>query len=131
MKPRILLIIDSSEQHCIGCLQREISPYTFVDYAEPLDPDSIKEYLQENPDSFDAIALFAAEQTPMRQGISRVPLIEAARSVYDGPMILFYDLSCIQDNYPGSTLDVRLCVLPSEFDKMVENVFSELCSLPK
>jgi hypothetical protein len=119
MKPRILLLMDSTDQYHFIAVHGDRSPYTFVDYQGKFTEDSVRDFLQQHRGEYDAVAVFSINvYADVRETMERT---------FDGPKILLHSLLFGYEPPDGQyTMQVHFPVLPSKFDKLVEKHFKNL-----
>ena len=118
MKPRILLLIDPTEEALFSAFQMPDS-YSFVQYTGNLTRKSAREYLKRHKKDVDAVLVMSA--------FDRDALISAAEEYFNGPKIIW---NTVGNRYVPAEgkyiLEVGPKTPPSEFDELVREHFSQL-----
>ncbi len=119
MKPRILLLIDPTEEPLFSAFQRPGSPYSFVQYTGNLTRKSARDYLEGHGKDVDAVLVMSA--------FDRDAIIASAEEYFKGPRILWHTIGSRYILPEGTyILEVGPKTSPSEFDRLVREHFSKL-----
>lgn len=119
MKPRILLLMEPTEQGLLATFQRAESSYSFVNYDGDLTRISAREHLIKLEKRIDAVIVMGLSE--------RDELITAAEEDFNGPRIFWYTGGNIYNPPKDKYLsEVGPRVEPSQFDDLVREHFSKL-----
>ena len=110
---------NSEDYFLMAGLGDDARNFTFVRYNGKWERDSVAEYLKSHASEFDAVAVFGM----IDYSVAR----KAVEKNFVGPKILLQTTRSPHTPQPGQyRMEVKIPVLPSQFDSQVEAAFKEI-----